>query len=244
MSEAIAEVREAVAPLLAELGAKNHVRVAVHRSGGRAWSPGELVHDSRVDAGETVAMLPELVRADSLRALAGKKPVWLEEAIRLTGGELRSVTPNLRTTVGIDYCATQLGGSASTSVAKYIALSNNLDTPLATDTATNVTAGTGITWGNNSASDGAASNSRGELNYAGMARAAAAYAHTPGVASYSQTITFTASGGAGILVTNVQACGLFDQGTRQTGTLFVENIFTPTSLSNNDTLTIAWTLQI
>jgi hypothetical protein len=233
------ELHRECAPLMAEIGEKNHVRVVVHRSrqvGRRwGWDGGTLVGDSG-----GFPLLPQLAMMDSVRMLAGRRPKWLAEAIRLTGGELCSVTPNLRTTVGIDYAATQLGGVASATVAKNIALSNNTDAVVATDTATNVTAGTGINWGTANATDAAASNSRGEYTALGVARAAATYAHTNGVANYTQSKTFTATGAC----TALQACGMFDSLTQGAGTLFVENTFTATSLATNDQLTITWTINI
>jgi hypothetical protein len=229
---------------MAEIGEKNHVRVVKHTwqpKGKRwNWSAGDLVHDSHTDGPGAYSLLPDLVRMDGLRMMVGRKPVFLDEAMRLTGGELRSVTRNLRVNVGIDYVATQLGGVASATVAKYIALSNNTDATAATDTASNTTAGTGINWGTNSTTDAAASNARGELNFGGMARALATYAHTTSATNFTQTKTFTAS----TTVTSVQACGLFDSATNQAGTLFVENTFTATSLANGDQLTITWTLNI
>lgn len=225
-------------PLLASLGERNHVRVVVHRherKGRRwSWSPGEVVGD-----GVAVAHLPELVRMDSLRVAAGKPAMWLDEAVRLTGGHLVGVTPNLRTTVGIDYVSVQLGGTPSVTSAKYIAVSNNTNAANAANTATNTTA-TRICWGTANATDAAPSTTRGEYTALGMARAAATYAHTTSVTSYTQTLTFTASSA----ITSVQACGLFDAATQNTGTLFLENTYTATSLATNDQLTIAWTVNI
>jgi hypothetical protein len=240
----VEQIHDELGDLMGEIGMKNHVRVVVHRGVEKgkqwAWSPGELVHDNQVDGGGAFALLPSLLQMDQLRLLAGRKAMWLPEAMRRTGGELVSVTPNLRVNVGIDYCAVQLGGSASATVAKNLALSSNTDSPVATDTSSNTTAGTGINWGTNTTTDAAASNARGEINYAGLGRAAAAYAHTTSATSFSQSKTFTATGA----VTAVQACGLFDSATNQAGTLFVENTFTPTTLANTDQLTIAWTLNI
>lgn len=234
------ELSRECAPLLAEIGAKNHVRVILHRPrvlGKRwSWDAGELVGD-----GIGYSLLPDLVRMDSVRMLAGRKPMFLAEAMRVTGGELRSVTPNLRTTVGIDYLASSLGDASGSraAVAQYIALTNNTSAPALADTATTTTAGS-LDWGTAQATDGAASNSRGEYTALGVARAAAVYAHTTGVTSYTQTKQFTATG----TCTNLQACGLFNSPTQGAGTLFVENTFTATSLTNGLQLTIAWTINI
>lgn len=229
------ELTRECAPLLASLGEKNNVRVVVHRHGEpRSWSAGELVGE-----GTAVAHLPELVRMDSLRVMAGKPAMWLDEAVRLTGGHLVGVTPNLRTTVGIDYVSVQLGGTPSVTSAKYIAVSNNTNAANAANTATNTTA-TRICWGTANATDAAPSTTRGEYTALGMARAAATYAHTTSVTSYTQTLTFTASSA----ITSVQACGLFDNATQNNGTLFLENTYTATSLANGDALTITWTVNI
>lgn len=225
-------------PLLAGIGERNHVRVVVHRRvqhGKRwGWSAGEVVGD-----GVAVAHLPELVRMDSLRVLAGKPAMWLDEAIRLTGGELVGVSPNLRTDVGKDYVATQLGGAASTTVAKFIAVSNNTNAASTANTATNTTT-TRICWGTANATDAAPSTSRGEYTALGMQRATATYAHTTNTTLYTQAITFTATSA----ITSVQACGMFDNATQNNGTLFLENTYTPTTLANGDALTITWTVNI
>lgn len=234
----VEELHHECAPLMAEIGSKNHVRVVVHRARqvGRRWAWNSDVVDER----NAFPLLPSLAMMDSVRVLAGRRPMWLAEAVRLTGGQLCSVTPNLRVTVGIDYVSAQLGGTASATVAKNIALSNNTDAVVVGDTATNTTAGTGINWGTANATDGAASNSRGEYTALGVARAAATYAHTGGATSFTQTKTFTASGAC----TALQACGMFDSLTQGAGTLFVENTFTATSLATNDQLTITWTINI
>jgi hypothetical protein len=225
-----------------DIAGKNHVRVTVHRFQpvGRRWTWGaELVHDSRTDGGMQV-LLPSLVMMDQTRMLAGRKPMFLKEAMRATGGELRSLDFNLRPNIGTDYVAAQLGGAASATVAKNIALTNNTSAPALTDTATTTTAGS-LDWGTNTATDAVASNSRGEYTFGGVARAAAAYAHTTGgTASFSQTKQFTASS----VLTSLQACGMFDSLTQGAGNLFVENTFTATSLAINDQLTIAWTINI
>lgn len=243
----------AVRPLLDEIGSKNRVRVSVHRAlpegQGREWkwSESDLVHDSLTDAApggarsSTLALLPQLVMYDEVLRLHGKKPTFLREAMRLTGGELLSVTPNLRVTAGIDYVALQLGGSATTTIAQFIALSNSTGTLDVADVATRTgAAGTGINWGTANATDAAAGTGRGEYTALGLARASATPAHTNGVTSYTMTKTFTASSA----ITAVQVCGLFTAGTQNTGTLFVENNFTATSLAINDQLTITWTINI
>lgn len=241
------EVRAELEPLMQELGSKNHVRVSVTRAGNaRRWNAEQLVHDSTVDPGDTLALFPQLTMLDELRILAGKKPLWLDEAIRQTGGELVSVTPNLRTTRGIDYVADALGGTRAGTIATNIAMSNCTGTLAASDTsATTGAAGTGINWGTANATDAAAANTRGEYTALGLARALAAYAHTATVASYTMAKTFTATSA----ITSVQTCGLFNSLTQgaadsATSALFVENNFTATTLATNDAVTITWTINI
>lgn len=243
---------EEIKPLMQEVGEKNHVRVIVHRAdpNGKVWGGirnADLVHDSRTDKGASLAFLPMLARIDHLRMLAGKKPHWIDKAIAMTGGELRSITPNLRTTVGIDYVASALGDSSGSraAVAQYIALTNCTGTPAVGDTsATTGASGTGINWGTPSSSDAAAGTGRGEYTATsgsggGMQRALATYAHTATQTLYTMTKQFTATG----TCTAMQACGLFNNSSQGAGTLFVENTFTATSLATNDQLTIAWTIN-
>src|SRR5205814_631394 len=137
------EITRTCAPLLAEIGERNHVRVTVHRAGkSRAWTPEEVVGESH-----PTVLMPELVRMDSLRLLAGKPAMFLAEALRVTGGELVSVTANLRTNGGKDYGADSLGNNTRRpNVAQYGAGSNNTDAANAANTAQNTTT-TQICWG-------------------------------------------------------------------------------------------------
>lgn len=258
MSATIEQVRAELSDLMDEIGSKNHVRVTVHRAlpvgqGRRwAWDAGELVSNivglGSKGEGETLALLPMLTMVDHYRLLAGKKAMFLAEAMRRTGGELRSVTPNLRPTIGIDYTASALGDSSGSraAVAQYIALSNSTGTLDAADTSARTGAsGTGINWGTANATDAAAANTRGEYTALGMARALATYAHTNGTANYTMAKTFTATSA----ITSVQVCGLFNNATQGvasslTSALFVENNFTATTLATNDQLTITWTISI
>jgi hypothetical protein len=251
VSSVVEQIHAELGDLIGEIGQKNRVRVTVHRAlpkgQGRtwAWSRGEVVSDitgvGKSSEGEMLPLLPHLVMMDELRMLVGKRPQFLPEAMRRTGGEFISVTPNLRTTVGIDYVASALGDSSGSraAVAQYIALTNNTSAPAVGDTSATTTAGS-LDWGTASATDAAASNSRGEYTALGVARALAAYAHTGGTANYTMSKTFTATG----TVTALQACGLFNNSAQAAGTLFVENTFTATSLATNDQLTIQWTVSI
>jgi hypothetical protein len=224
--------------LCEEVGEKNHVRV-VHF---RARKRGERVFRQKVMdemADPAVALGPALVMQDSLRVLAGKKPIYLPEAFRRLGGELRAITPNIRTNVGIDYVSAQLGGAAlaAANVADWIALSANATAVAAGDSSSTAP------WSTAQTTDGAT----GEFTtYGGMARKVAVYAHTASVANYTMTATWTATAA----VTAVQKAGLFGgtaknaQGNNVNNVLFLANVFTPTTLANNDQLSLTWTVNI
>jgi hypothetical protein len=231
-----------VEDLLREVGDKNMVRVTKHAA-SRPNPRGRTIHKKEFDEmfGDSVACIPSLLKIDQLRCAMGKRPMFLDAAIkRLNGGELVSVSFNLRTNVGIDLVALQLGGTATTTTADYLAVSNNTTAPNATHTSST------IPWSSAQASDAAASTSTGEYTALGVARAQATYAHTTGVASYTQTKTFTATG----TITSLQVAGLFGgssrtaQSTSANNILFVENTFTATSMVNNDQLTLTWTVNI
>lgn len=230
---------ESVQDLLDEVGDKNVVRVVKHEynvSKKRASFNSELVDET-----PGKATIPSLVKYDQLRMLSGKKPIYLQEAFsRNSGAELMSVGANLRTTVGIDFVADTLGG-VQKLMADWIALSNNTTAANATHSSSTVP------WSSNQAADAAASGTTGEYTAVGVARKLATYAHTGGVASYTEAATWTATGA----VTSLIIAGLFG-GTAKTGfnasnaqnTLFVESAFTSTSLVNNDQLTLTWTINI
>lgn len=239
----------AIAPLkdlLEELSTKNHVRVAHYKAVKRPRSV--MFYKKVMDemSHESAACLPALVLHDSFRMMKGYKPIWLGAAIDRLGGELRSVTPNVRTNNGIDFCAIQLGGTATTQ-ADYIGLSNNTSAASATNTSLNTTTAQ-VEWGTANATDAAASASRGEYTALGLARKQATYAHTNAVASYTEAATWTATSA----ITSVQAAGLFGGsartaqggGSSTTNVLFLENTFTATTLATNDQLTLTWTINI
>lgn len=75
----------------------------------------------------------------------------------------------MKTNYGNDFQARQMGGAATTAVAKYVGLSANTTAPAATDTTLT-----------------------GEIVTAGLTRQLGTYAHTTGAASYSITTTFVA----------------------------------------------------
>lgn len=231
-----------VADLLAEVGEKNTLRVVKHEA-KRPDPRKRTIHKVSLNEEfkEAVACLPSLLRIDQLRVATGKKPMFLDAAIRrVNGGELVSVGFNLRTNVGIDLVALQLGGTATTTTADYLAVSNNTTSPNATHTSST------IPWSSNQSADAAAGGTTGEYTVLGVTRAQATYAHTTGVASYTQTKTFTATG----TITSLQVAGLFGgssrtaQGASANNILFVESTFTATSMVNNDQLTLTWTINI
>jgi hypothetical protein len=220
--------------LCEEVAGKNYVRVVHFRArkkGERAFR--EKVMDEMADP--AVALGPALLMQDSLRMLAGKKPIYLPEALRRLGGELRSIAPNIRTNVGIDFVAAQLGG-VTTNVADYIALSANAAAPAATDTSATAP------WSAAQPTDGTA----GEFTGLGLTRKQATYAHTVSTANYTQSATWTASGAA----TSVQKAGMFGgsartvQGNNVNNVLFLANTFTATTLAINDQLSLTWTVNI
>lgn len=230
-----------VRDLLDEVGARNYVRVIKHAA-SRRDPHGRLVHrrvydEISYDSSVTVAGLAQY---DSLRAARGLKPVFLAEAIRRTGGELVSITFNLRTNVGIDFVATQLGSSSPTVQADYIALSNNTGGASATHTSST------LPWNTDQNVDAPGSGTTGEYTVLGVQRAQATYAHTLSATSYTQTKTFTASG----VVSDLQLAGMFGgsarttQGASANNILFVENTFTVTDMVALDQLTLAWTINI
>jgi hypothetical protein len=228
----------AIDDLLEEFQDKSHVRIvkfeAVNRRG--RVSLREVSHELT----KLGALPPSLMLADSVRMLAGKKPVYLKEAFRRFGGDLIGVTPNGRVNTGIDFCANVLGGTQPL-MADWIALSNNSAATGATDSSNT------LPWSSAQATDGAASTSRGEYTALGVARKNSTYAHTTTVTSYTQSATWTASG----TVTALQMAGMFGGSTKTaqgtataTDILFVENTFTATSLANGDQLSLTWTVNI
>lgn len=244
MSATFADVGLAseLADLLEEVRHRNHVRVVKYQ----AVRPGRfaaLRHRKVFDelAADAVAHVPALVLHDSLRMLAGKKPVYLAEALRRLGGRLVDVAPNLRTTVGIDYTANSLGSTSQPSQGDYIGLSNNTATAVVGDTSAS------LPWSTAQAADAAASGTTGEWTALGLARKQATYAHSGGVPSYSLSATWTATGTA----TSTSKAGLFGGATKATqgssaatNILYLENTFTATTLNTSDQLALTWTVNV
>jgi hypothetical protein len=235
LAAALAKVdHRELADMVAEVGDKNSVYVRVDRASHIGKRLVYLRKNREILDAKGIAMNAALAHMDQVRAMVGKPLLYLPEAIRRCGGELVWAGHNLRTNVGIDYTSQQLGGSATTTVAKYIGVSNNTRAPAAGDTA----AGT-LPWSTAQATDVAPATTTGEYTALGVARAAAAYAHTPSVASYTQGITYTASG----TITSLDIAGMTDNVTRGSGSLVFATQFTATSLANLDQLTLTWTVN-
>lgn len=81
-----------------------------------------------------------------------------------------------------------------------------------------------------------------EFTTLGLSRALALYAHTPGAASYTQSKTFTASGGTGA----VHKAGMFTCSTSTAGGILVfETVLNAdATLANGDQLALTWTVNI
>jgi hypothetical protein len=228
-----------IADLLEELGAKNRVRVtkyAAVRADPRGRTIQRRVLDELADPG--IALAPALVLHDELRILSGRKPIYLAEALRRLGGDLRSVSQNLRTNVGINWVAANVAGTdgGQVAIADYIAISNNTLTPAITDSVST------LPWSTNQTSDAAASGTTGEANYSGMARKQAAMAHTAASTTYTASATFTASG----TVTAMRMAGLFGgtgKTVQGTGSLILANTYTSTTLANGDSLALTWSIS-
>lgn len=228
----------ALADIIEELRGKNHVRVVKYAAINKPFA--RKIHKRVLDElHHGQPNYPTLMLHDSLRLLSGQKAIYVPEALRRLSGEFIDVAPNLRTNVGIDFCANNLGGT-SVLVADYIALSNNTNAPAASDTSNT------IPWSTAVATDGAAGGARGEYTGVGMTRKQATYAHTTSATSFTQAATWTASGA----VTAVQLAGLFGGAAKATQTngatniLFLESTFTATTLVTNDQLSLTWTVNI
>lgn len=207
----------AVQGVLDDLASRNHVRVTKFAAMATHGRVGGVRRRRVSDEVVPVRAMPAaLILADEVRVMLGQPTRWLRQAYDAMGGDLVAVTPNLRTTVGIDYVADSLGKSASRpTVAEYLALSENATAPAAGDTSLT-----------------------GEITTNGLARAIATYAHTVAATSYTLSKTWTASGA----FTAVQKAGMFTAVSG--GTMPFENTFTATALAINDQLSVVWTVNV
>jgi len=233
--------------LIAEATDRNHVTVTVYR--GFRGETGIRHRKAQEERVPTIGQAPSVVLADIGRMLAGKKPIYFAEAIRRCGGELVGAFPNLRTNVGVDYCAAQLSGT-TVLVADTIALAATTRAAGATDGAST------LPWSTNQTSDTAPvanpAATSGEITFGGLARAAATYAHSvTGPASATTTYTLSKTFTDTVAITSVQMAGLFggsakasQGGTDVTNMLFLETKFTATTLAATDQLALTWTVTI
>lgn len=147
----------------------------------------------------------------------------LEERVRDHFGLTHPQGPTmLLTNAGLDYGAKQLGGVATSSVAKYIAITANSTTPGASDTTLT-----------------------GEITTAGggLVRAAGVYAHTTSASTYTLSNTFTANSSDTLPVTIAKA-GLFDASS--SGNLVFESLLASTVAltASGDNVPLIWTITL
>lgn len=128
----------------------------------------------------------------------------------------RRNTPNLRTTVGIDWQSALMGKVSGQPLgAGWIALSADLTSPAVTDTSL-----------------------PGEFTTGGLARAAATYVHTAGVSSFTLSFSFTSSA-----TNTINKTALFNAATA--GTMPFESLeSTPAPLVAGDVETQVTTVSI
>lgn len=129
----------------------------------------------------------------------------------------------LVTNGGLDFIATQLGGSASaTAVGKFMALTANATAASASDTTltSEITTASG-----------------------GLIRATATYAHTTSASTYTISNTFTANGNDSLPVT-IAKIGIFTASS--SGTMVFETLLSATATisASGDTLAVTDTVTI
>lgn len=247
MHDALIEMNEHISDLddlLEEIGSKNHVTVVKYAHDKMRGRDTYKPVFEEMNAG--ISTIPGMAFIDRARMLAGRKPIYLPEAFRRVGGDLRSVTANLRTNDGINYVSGSLFGTDTGYTYSinfpYIGLSNNTAATAVTDRSSTVP------WSSAQAADAAASGTTGEWTALGLARAVATMAHTANATTLTAAYTWTATGTS----TATQKAGLFGGSTRTaqsaaaptTNILVLENTFTATSLVTNDQLSLTWTITI
>lgn len=234
-------ISDPIKALLDEVGGGNVVRVFKSEA---VSVRGRQIHRPIIEIPslETQAMLPALFAHDTLRHIAGKKPIYGGEFKRLFGQEFHDAGFNLRVNAGIDFTYNQLSGT-SVAVADTLALSNNTNTPAATDTnaATHP-------WDTAQATAVAGSSTTGEWTAFGLTRkVATTNTHTAAATTYTLAATWT---GATSATVGTRMVGLFggagkaSQGTGGTNILCLSNTFTNADLQVADTLTVTWTITI
>jgi hypothetical protein len=228
--------------MLDEIGDRNVVRVmkvAALRPDPHARTIHRIVQDELGGKGQ--ALLPSLFAADTLRALSGRKPIYVDQALRLTRQQYIDAGFNLRTNVGADFTYNQLSGT-SVAVADTLALSNNTLAAAVGDTSAT------LPWSTAQAANAAASGTTGEWTALGLARkAATTNTHTASATTYTLAATWTGATGAS---TGTSKIGLFggagkaSQTNGATNILCLVNTFTATDLQVGDQLTVTWTITI
>lgn len=125
-------------------------------------------------------------------------------------------THNLKTLVGADFFAAQMGGAGGTTTARYMSVSTDATAPAVGDT-----------------------TMAGELTTNGFTRATANYTYSScGGYPCSYTLDFTWTATA--TVNNVQKGGVWNASS--SGNVILEVAFTPQNLVNTDQLKVIWTV--
>lgn len=135
--------------------------------------------------------------------------------------EVASLNENLRTEMGINQQALQMGvgydGTGTAGPYIQIALTQNTDAPAASDVSLD-----------------------DEIGADGLSRKTATYAHTADQSSYTQTATWQNSGSVYTITKAAMCTDLTDTGA-STDTCFAVTALSPVAvLDSADTLSIAW----
>ena len=129
--------------------------------------------------------------------------------------------PNLRTNAGINQQALMMGsgydGSASGTIFKQIAITQDTTTPASTMT-----------------------NLEGEIAADGLSRKTATYSHTANASSYTQTASWQNTGST-YTIAEAALCTHLTDADASADTHFAVTALSPVAvLDSNDTLEIAW----
>ncbi len=152
--------------------------------------------------------------------MSGKVLVKIQRA-KTGEWEVTGLNDNLRTNQGINQQALQMGsgynGSATASLYKQIALTQNTDAPAASDVSLD-----------------------DEIAADGLSRKTATYSHTADQSSYTQTATWQNSGSVYTIAKAALCSHLTDTGLSD-DTCFAVTAVSPVAvLDSNDTLSVAW----
>lgn len=174
-----------------------------------------MLHPVPVDSGPLPADVEAILEDIARGKVRNSVHVYVRRAAT---GEVEDlgVSPNLRTTAGLNWQSDVMGADSQPVAAQWIGLTLNATAPAAGDTT--LTA---------------------EIAAGGLTRAEGTYAHTGGATFYTITRTFTASA----VHTGVSKAGLFT--AVSAGTMAFETLLNnPATLQIGDTLTITWTVNI